>query len=221
MTISPSITQRSGNSAMAAATNSGKYRVIGFSLRLPTSTWSPSRKRIDLNPSHLGSYDASGGIDFTDLASIGETGGITGKSICTLCCNPVLESGDGIASGGNRRRRHRGSADQPGQGVLPEAGIRRHQATARRVLPRRGGGPDAGPVARPPDASAALSRRHRWRGDLPEAHPATPPRLPGDLPDHVPVGTDRRRTAGDPPRRDRMGRADGHHHAAPMAGSLP
>src|SRR5277367_1573756 len=92
MTISPSITQRSGNSAMAAATNSGKYRVIGFSLRLPTSTCSPSRKRIDLNPSHLGSYDASGGIDFTDLASIGETGGITGKSMCTLCWNREMAS---------------------------------------------------------------------------------------------------------------------------------
>src|ERR1700733_95746 len=98
MTISPSTTQRSGNSAMAAATNSGKYRVIGFSLRLPTSTCSPSRKRIDLNPSHLGSYDASGGIDLTDLASIGETGGMTGKSISTLCWNPVLESGMAAAA---------------------------------------------------------------------------------------------------------------------------
>jgi hypothetical protein len=29
----------------------------------------------------LGSYDASGGIDLTDFASIGETGGMTGKSI--------------------------------------------------------------------------------------------------------------------------------------------
>src|ERR1700743_881764 len=137
MTISPSITQRSGNSAAPTATTSGKYRVVGFSLRLPTSTWSPSRKRMDLNPSHLGSYEASGGIDFTDLASIGETGGITGKSICTLCSNRVLESGDGIASGGNRRRRDRGPADQPRQGVLPEAGIRRHQTTARRDLTPR------------------------------------------------------------------------------------
>ena len=59
------------------------------SLRLPSSTWSPSRKQIDLKPSHLGSYDASGGIDFTDLASIGEIGGMTGKSIDRLI---VLES---------------------------------------------------------------------------------------------------------------------------------
>src|ERR1700733_16228221 len=166
MTISPSTTQRSGNSAMAAATNSGKYRVIGFSLRLPTSTCSPSRKRIDLNPSHLGSYEASGGIDFTDLASIGETGGMTGKSICTLCWNPVLESGYGSCSGGTRRRWHRGPADQSGQGVLPEAGVERHQATARRVLPRRRGRPDAGLVTGPPDAFAALPRRYRRRGDL-------------------------------------------------------
>ena len=39
---------------------------------------------MDLNPSHFGSYEAFGGIDGTDLASIGETGGITGKSIRTL-----------------------------------------------------------------------------------------------------------------------------------------
>lgn len=34
-----------------------------------------------MNPSHLGSYDASGGIERTDLASIGDTGGMTGRSI--------------------------------------------------------------------------------------------------------------------------------------------
>jgi hypothetical protein len=39
---------------------------------------------MDLNPSHLGSYDASGGIDRTGLASIGETGGMTGNSIRSL-----------------------------------------------------------------------------------------------------------------------------------------
>ena len=79
--ISPSMTQRSGSSALAAATSSGKYRVIGRSLRLPSSTSSESRKQIDLKPSHLGSYDASGGIDDTDFESIGETGGMTGSSI--------------------------------------------------------------------------------------------------------------------------------------------
>jgi hypothetical protein len=40
--ISPSITHRSGSSAVAAATSSGKYRVIGRSLRLPSSTCSRS-----------------------------------------------------------------------------------------------------------------------------------------------------------------------------------
>ncbi len=53
--ISPSMTARSGKLASTASTTSGKYRVIGFSLRLPISTSSPSRKMIDLNPSHLGS----------------------------------------------------------------------------------------------------------------------------------------------------------------------
>ncbi len=81
MTISPSITQRGGSSARAAAAISGKYRVIGRSLRLPSSTSSPSRNRIDRNPSHFGSYQASGGISVTDFASIGGTGGITGSLI--------------------------------------------------------------------------------------------------------------------------------------------
>jgi hypothetical protein len=40
---------------------------------------------MDLNPSHFGSYDASGGIPDTDLASMGETGGITGN-----CTAPML-----------------------------------------------------------------------------------------------------------------------------------
>lgn len=42
---------------------------------------------MDLNPSHLGSYDAPGGIDRTGLASIGDTGGITGKCMRSLCWN--------------------------------------------------------------------------------------------------------------------------------------
>jgi hypothetical protein len=79
MTISPSTTHRSGNSALIAATNSGKYRVMGRSLRLPSSTSSPSRKTIDRKPSHFGSYDAPGGMVLTDLASMGGTGGITGS----------------------------------------------------------------------------------------------------------------------------------------------
>ena len=49
-----------------------------------TAVRSRSRKQIDLNPSHFGSYDAPFGIEATDLASIGETGGITGRSIDSL-----------------------------------------------------------------------------------------------------------------------------------------
>src|SRR5258707_4217019 len=62
---------------------------------------------MDLKPSHLGSYDASGGIALTDLASIGETGGMTGKSIGSLwraaCWSPDMAAAaeeldvDGIA----------------------------------------------------------------------------------------------------------------------------
>jgi hypothetical protein len=65
---------------MAAATTSGKYRVSGRSLRLPSSTLSPSLKQIDRKPSHFGSYQAPGGIAGTDFASIGETGGMTGST---------------------------------------------------------------------------------------------------------------------------------------------
>ena len=53
-------------------------------MRLPSSTSSPSRKQIERNPSHFGSYDASGGIVGTDLAYIGETGGMTGSFIVSL-----------------------------------------------------------------------------------------------------------------------------------------
>ena len=79
ITISPSTTHRSGSSRLIASTSSGKYRVIGFSLRLPNSISSPSRNTIERNPSHFGSYEAPGGIVATDLASMGATGGITGS----------------------------------------------------------------------------------------------------------------------------------------------
>ena len=55
MTISPSRTQRSGRLARSDSTSSGKYRVSGFSLRLPSTTSSPSRKTMHRKPSHLGS----------------------------------------------------------------------------------------------------------------------------------------------------------------------
>ena len=55
ITISPSITHRAGNCSATWLTSSGKYRVIGRSLRLPISTSGPSRKMMDRNPSHFGS----------------------------------------------------------------------------------------------------------------------------------------------------------------------
>lgn len=85
ITISPSSTQRSGSRSFTAVTSSGKYLVSGFPVRLPSSTSSPSRKTIARNPSHFASYCMSGGIFATDLASIGFTGGITGRSMPRLC----------------------------------------------------------------------------------------------------------------------------------------
>ena len=69
-----------GRFALIASTTSGKYRVIGRSLRLPISTSSWSRKTIDRNPSHLGSYENGPvGMSLTDFASMGATGGMTGR----------------------------------------------------------------------------------------------------------------------------------------------
>ena len=80
--ISPSTTHFSGRLASAASRISGKYRVIGFSLRLPISTRSPDRKTIDRKPSHFGSKltssPSSASIPLTGLASMGATGGTTG-----------------------------------------------------------------------------------------------------------------------------------------------
>ena len=55
MTISPSTTARAGNPWRSGSMSSGKYRVRGRSLRLPSSTSSPSRNTMHRNPSHLGS----------------------------------------------------------------------------------------------------------------------------------------------------------------------
>src|SRR5215212_4757370 len=55
---------------------------MGRSLRLPSSTSSPSRNTIVRNPSHLGSkLNGPSGSSATGLASIGATGGITGRSM--------------------------------------------------------------------------------------------------------------------------------------------
>src|SRR5690242_13290720 len=62
---------------------------------------------MDRKPSHFGSYDASGGIVLTGLASIGETGGMTGRSIGSFlraaCWTPAMAAAaeevdvDGVA----------------------------------------------------------------------------------------------------------------------------
>src|SRR5919108_2013464 len=55
---------------------------MGRSLRLPSSTSSPSRNTTVRNPSHLGSkLWGPSGSPATGLASIGATGGITGRSL--------------------------------------------------------------------------------------------------------------------------------------------
>ena len=133
----------------------------------------------------------------------------------------MLESGCGRCSRRTRRRRDRGSADQPGQGVFPQTGSQRNETHARRVLPRGRSRADAHRAARPANPSAALPRRHRRRGDLPEAHSAAPSRLSGDVPGHVSVRADGRRAEGDPSRVHRVGGADGHRHTASLAGALP
>src|SRR3954453_21454667 len=83
MTISPSATHRSGSSSFTAATTSGKYRVSGRSLRLPSSTSAPSRKTMQRKPSHFGSeyMPSPVGSVVEALASIGFTGGSRGRSM--------------------------------------------------------------------------------------------------------------------------------------------
>ena len=63
--------------------SSGKYLVRGRSLRLPNSTSEPSRKATHRNPSHFGSYSMPGtvGSSRASLASMGATGGMTGRSM--------------------------------------------------------------------------------------------------------------------------------------------
>ena len=69
---------------------------------------------------------------------------------------------------------------------------------------------DADRAAGPAHASSTVPRRHRRRGDLPEAGAAEASRLPGDLRRDLPVGSHRGRAEGHPPVGDRVGRADGH-----------
>ena len=134
----------------------------------------------------------------------------------------VLENPEWPAScRGNRRRRRQGPVHQPGQAVLPEARVK--DGTKGKLVEYylSVAEPDGGPAARPAGPSAALPRRHRRRGDLPETGPAEASRLSGDLHGDVSVRPHRRRAEGDPSVGDRLGRADGHRHAAPVAGAVP
>lgn len=78
------MTQRSGRLSLRAVTSSGKYLFRGLPVRLPISISSPSRWTMARKPSHLASYCMPGGMDVTDLASIGFTGGITGRSMPSI-----------------------------------------------------------------------------------------------------------------------------------------
>jgi hypothetical protein len=82
-TISPSTTHRCGSEASSGASSSGKYRVNGRSLRLANSIASPSRKTMQRNPSHFGSYNQPSptGISVANFASIGDSGGWRGNDI--------------------------------------------------------------------------------------------------------------------------------------------
>src|SRR5260370_17625336 len=79
--ITPSSTQRGGSRALRGSMSCGKYRSSGFSSRLWIRISSPSRKARARNPSHFGSkiHPSPCGRSLVRLASIGKTGGLTGR----------------------------------------------------------------------------------------------------------------------------------------------
>src|SRR2546426_10834964 len=83
ITISPSSTERAGNWDRSVSSSSGKYRFNDFSSRLWSRISSPSRNTSVRNPSHFGSkiHVPPAGNSPTRLASIGKTGGFTGRFI--------------------------------------------------------------------------------------------------------------------------------------------
>src|SRR5215475_7890568 len=108
---------------------------MGRSFRLPISTSSPSRKMIDRKPSHLGSklYEPVG-ISATDLASMGGTGGITGRRMRLSSPTPGLdrESVTKISKQTTRR------ASEPGlqrSACVPDRGAYRAWADSGRNRP--------------------------------------------------------------------------------------
>ena len=99
------------------------------------------------------------------------------------------------ADRGRGGRAHR-TAEQPGPGDLPRAGV--HQGGRLRLLPR-GRRRDHARPAGPPDHAAALPRGRRGRGVLPEAG-ADPGRaaVGDDRADHLPERPQRRRSSARP-----------------------
>src|SRR6478609_6668556 len=110
--ISPSTTHRSGRYDSTAATISGKYRCIGLVFRDPISTESPSRNTMARKPSHFGSYSLPAGMEGTDLASMGSTGGITGSVIREVLPAPATTAADSPAG---EPAREAGSAGRAGR----------------------------------------------------------------------------------------------------------
>ena len=111
----------------------------------------------------------------------------------------------------------------PTRCTSPARGERRHEAPPRGVLPddRHAGGHAArARAAEPPDVPAALPRRRRGRGGLPEAAAAEGARARPVVPRHVPLGPARRRAQGDQPGRRRLGREPRHRHLPSVARDL-
>src|SRR5439155_15844773 len=171
MTISPSTTQRSGSVAVRGATSSGKYRFIGFSSRLCSTTSSPSRNTNVRKPSHLGSncQPSPPGKASAALDSMGASGGAKGRRISRA--RPVE---------GNRLLVRVGGAEQH---VLPE--MRRHEHQADRQPLRLPAGDAEGGMARVvegagvgdhgPEVHAELAAEQRVLERLFVVHGLAPP----------------------------------------------
>ena len=137
-TTSPSTTQRCGSERLSGSSSSGKYLVKGRSLRLPSSTSSPSRNTMQRNPSHLGSKTKSpAGTAWVALANIGSTGGMTGKRTSSTYRTPTTAAQDQLASARmHPDHRHCGAAGQIGHDTLALAD---HQPYRSRTYTLPGG----------------------------------------------------------------------------------
>src|SRR5919107_98885 len=192
-TISPSITARGGKLARTASTTSGKYRVIGRSLRLPTSTSSPSLKTMARKPSHFGSYSCPPGMSGAGLASMGATGGITGRATAPVSTHGTVTCQDRATSRTVAARSNRGGLHRP----------------AHRAGPRR--------RRRPPDHGAARGRAAGVPRARPRGHRAEPARRRRRPPQPPAAARGPGRRAG-PRAARRAGTRDGDPGARAVAG---